>query len=74
MRKHILFQSYHRVEYKCEECDFYGTEDLAMEIHYRKTHNDQFECGLCDNEFARLICIFHKQVKGVHIISSVLTL
>ena len=54
MRKHMLSHSYHRVEYKCEECDFYGTDDLAMEIHYRKTHSDQLECGLCDNAFSDL--------------------
>ena len=54
MKKHMLSHSYHRVEYKCEECDFYGKDDLAMEIHYRKTHSDQLECGLCENVFSDL--------------------
>ena len=32
-----------KVEYKCEECDFYGKDDLALEVHYRKTHSDPLE-------------------------------
>ena len=36
MKKQKLSHSYNRVEYKCEECDFYGTDDLAMEMHNRK--------------------------------------
>ena len=54
MRRHMLSHSYIHVEYKCEECDFYGTDDLAMEIHYRKTQSDPLECGLCDNAFSDL--------------------
>ena len=48
MKKHKLSHSYNRVEFKCEECDFYGTDDLAMEMHYKKTHSDIFECVLCE--------------------------
>ena len=45
----MLSHSYNRVEFKCEECDFYGTDDLAMEMHYRKTHSDVFNCVLCES-------------------------
>ena len=36
MKKQKLSHSYNRVEYKCEECDFYGTDDLAMEMHKKE--------------------------------------
>ena len=31
MKKHMLSHSYHRLEYKCEECDFYGKDDFTTE-------------------------------------------
>ena len=43
--------SYNIIQYKCDECEFYGSDDLAMEIHFRKTHNEIVECGLCDSTF-----------------------
>ena len=50
-KKHMLSHSYKRIEYKCEECEFYGTDELAMEIHIKKVHSEMIECGLCDSVF-----------------------
>ena len=47
----MLTHSYNNIQYKCDECEFYGSDDLAMEIHFRKTHNEIVECGLCDSTF-----------------------
>ena len=51
MKKHMLSHSYKRVEFNCDECDFYGRDDLAMEMQYRKTHSYLFECVLCESKF-----------------------
>ena len=51
MKKHMLTHSYKRVEFKCDECNFYGTDDPAMERHYRKANSDLFECVLCELKF-----------------------
>ena len=33
------------------ECEFYGTDEMAMEIHIKKVHSEMIECGLCDSVF-----------------------
>ena len=50
-RNTLLSHSYKRIEYKCQECDFYGTDDLAMVIHIKKVHSEMIECGICDSVF-----------------------
>ena len=40
MKKHMLSHSYNRVEFKCEECDFYGTDDLAMKMDAQRESSD----------------------------------
>ena len=49
MKQHIKTHSYKKCEYKCEECDFCGTNKITMEVHLGKMHSENFECGLCDN-------------------------
>ena len=51
LKKHMLTHSYNNIQFKCDECEFYGSDDLAMEIHFRNTHNEIVECGLCDSTF-----------------------
>ena len=40
--------SFKRVEYKCEECDFGGENELTMEVHVGRKHCETFDFGLCD--------------------------
>ena len=51
IKQHIKQHSYKKVEYKCEECDFCGTNDASMEMHIGKVHSEKIECGLCDSVF-----------------------
>ena len=51
MKLHMKKHSYKRVDYKCEECDFCGKNDVTMEVHVGKVHSEMFECGLCDSVF-----------------------
>ena len=48
MKQHMKTHSYKKCEYKCEECDFCGTNKMTMEVHLGKMHSENFECGLCD--------------------------
>ena len=33
---------------KCLDCDFYAYNDISIQVHQGKCHEDGFECGLCD--------------------------
>ena len=44
---HMKTHSYKRAEYKCQDCEFCGENELTMEVHLGKQHSDKFECGLC---------------------------
>ena len=49
--KHMPSHSYKpssELNFKCEECDFWGPNQLTMEVHIGKHHSERFECGLCD--------------------------
>ena len=48
MKKHLKTHSYKKVEFKCVECDFVGSSEETMEVHYGKNHSDSFECGICE--------------------------
>ena len=37
--------------YTCKECGFVGRNMHTHEVHMGKAHSDNFECGLCDNDF-----------------------
>ena len=32
----------------CGKFDFWGAEDINMEVHAPKYHGDNFECALCE--------------------------
>ena len=49
-RKHLRTHSYKLVQFKCEICDFIGSEEIDMEVHNAKTHGEKAECGICDYE------------------------
>ena len=44
MRSH----SYKQIDYKCEECDFCGSNKFTMDVHVGKEHSENYECGLCE--------------------------
>ena len=46
MRTH----SYSLVQFKCDLCDFMGYDDIDMDVHAAKYHDDKCECGLCGFE------------------------
>ena len=51
MNLHLKTHSYRNEEelkFKCEDCDFWGQNNLTMEVHAGKAHSSNFECGLCD--------------------------
>ena len=33
---------------RCEDCSFIGENEPSVSVHHGKTHNCDFECGLCD--------------------------
>ena len=35
------------LNYKCEECEFWGPNEITMEVHVEKHHSEKYECGLC---------------------------
>ena len=39
--------SYKEVYFKCEECDFLGSNSFTMDVHFGKVHSEKLECGLC---------------------------
>jgi hypothetical protein len=46
MRTH----SYKLDQFKCDHCDFVGGDEIDMEVHVTRTHEEHLECGLCDYE------------------------
>ena len=47
MRIHMKTHSFIRPQYKCEECEFICERKMTMEVHVGKSHDINFECGLC---------------------------
>ena len=57
IESHMITHSYRssgNLNYKCDECDFWGPNSLTMEIHMKKLHYKKIECGLCASEFLDL--------------------
>ena len=51
MKQHMKsFHTFTTADYKCEECNFIGTNQFTMEVHFGKTHSESSECGSCDFE------------------------
>ena len=68
LKKHMLSHSYKLVQYKCDCCDFVGSEEIDMEVHAAKLHGEDPECGICeyqakdmpDMETHLTTCEFHE--------------
>ena len=51
IEEHRLSHSYRRsdnLQYKCDECTFWGKNELSMIVHVKKYHAEKITCGLCD--------------------------
>ena len=48
MKLYIKEHSYRNAKYKCEDCDFCGDNFFTMEVHNKKYHSENLECGLCE--------------------------
>ena len=35
------------LQFKCEECNFWGPNRLTMEMHVRRKHSELISCGMC---------------------------
>ena len=48
MKMHLkIAHTNKEAKFKCEDCDFYGGNELSVEVHQGKCHSVDFECGLC---------------------------
>ena len=53
IESHILSHSYQcssTLNYKCDECDFWGPNTITLEVHIKKFHSEKITCGLCEYE------------------------
>ena len=53
IEKHLLSHAYkgeHDLKFKCVECEFWGPNNLTMEVHVKKVHCEKIKCRLCDIE------------------------
>ena len=32
---------------KCENCTFFGANDLTLQVHVGKEHSGEHDCGMC---------------------------
>ena len=51
LSKHMIFHCYKDasiLKFKCDECDFWGTNTITMDMHFRRLHSETITCGLCD--------------------------
>ena len=49
MKMHLKESHIHtQSKFKCEDCDFYCENELSIEVHHGRCHNEDFECGLCE--------------------------
>ena len=57
IEEHKLSHSYQcssKLNYKCDECEFWGPNRLTMQVHIKKFHSEKVICGLCDLEVKSL--------------------
>ena len=38
------------MNYKCDDCEFWGPNTLTMEVHVKSVHSEKITCGLCEYE------------------------
>ena len=53
IEKHLLSHSYkssEKLQFKCDECDFWCPNTESIEAHIKKEHSEKITCGICDYE------------------------
>ena len=48
LKKHMITHSYQELRFKCEDCDFWGPNEISMEVHHGRKHCLNYECGMCE--------------------------
>ena len=57
LKDHLFQHSYRRggeLNYKCDECDFWGPNRLTMNMHFKRLHSETMTCGMCKFEASKL--------------------
>ena len=65
IKKHLISHSYKcssQLKYECDECDFWVTNTLTLEMHNRKYHSENITCEfeLKDSEIYKSIHLLLK--------------
>ena len=53
MKDHMISQSYYKsdfLEFKCDECEFWGPNAQTMKKHFQRLHSENVACGICSLE------------------------
>ena len=48
MKVHLKTHSFKKLDFKCEDCDYFGPNEITMEVHHGRKHSQDPECGLCE--------------------------
>ena len=48
MKVHLKTHSFKKLDFKCEDCDYFGPNVITMEVHHGRKHSQDPECGLCE--------------------------
>ena len=50
LKEHMISHSYQKLQFKCDECDFWGPNKQTMKMHIKRNHSETISCGMCDFE------------------------
>ena len=56
-KEHMVTHSYQKLQYKCDECDFWGPNEHTMKMHTKRIHSETITCGMCDFETKQIECL-----------------
>ena len=48
LKEHMISHSYQKLQFKCDECDFWGPNQHTMKMHIKRNHSEIITCGMCD--------------------------
>ena len=47
LKQHLKIHSYKEPTFNCEDCDYWGPNELSLKLQYGRCHTENLECGLC---------------------------
>ena len=50
LKEHMISHAYQKLQFKCDECDFWGPNKHTMKMHIKKIHSEIIACGICKFE------------------------